>query len=248
MANRNANGDGLDAVAGLRVAVTGGTSGLGLALVRALDARGARVAFCARTPPRVGEIARELPRTRGIVADVSSKDAIHPLAMQIVAALDGLDVLVNNASALGPVPLATLADTECEELERALATNLVAPFRLTRALLGVLAAATRERGVAIVVNVSSDAAINPYANWGAYGASKAALAHLTRIWQEELAGEGIRFINFDPGDMDTPLHALAVPDADPHSLRRPEDAARELVALIDDALAISRSGAARALA
>src|SRR4029450_9708666 len=138
------------------------------------------------------------------------------------------DVLVNNASALGPIPLASLADTECEDLEHALATNLVAPFRLTRALLGALASSARERGGAVVVNISSDAAVNPYPNWGAYGASKAALAHFTRIWHEELAEEGLRFIAFDPGDMDTPLHAQAVPDADPQSLRRPEDAAREL--------------------
>ena len=238
-----------DAVAldGRRVAITGGTSGLGLALVRALDARGARVAFCARSEARVAEVARELPRTHGIVADVARKGAIHPLAMQFAAALDGVDVLVNNASALGPVPLASLADTECEDLERALAVNLVAPFRLTRALLGALAASARERGAAAVVNVSSDAAVNPYPNWGAYGASKAALAHLTRIWHEELADEGVRFIAFDPGDMDTTLHALAVPDADPRTLRRPDDAARELVAHIAQALA-ARTTTARELA
>jgi NAD(P)-dependent dehydrogenase (short-subunit alcohol dehydrogenase family) len=243
MANRNTNNHNADVLRGLRVAITGGTSGLGLALVRALDARGARVAFCARTAAGVAQIAGELPRTHGIVADVSQKEAIHPLAMRVVAALDGLDVLVNNASSLGPVPLAPLADTECEELEHALTTNVVAPFRLTRALLGALAASARERGTAVVVNVSSDAAVNPYPNWGAYGASKAALAHMTRIWHEELAGEGLRFIAFDPGDMDTPLHALAVPDADPQSLRRPEDAAGELVGRLVEAFTPSRSAA-----
>jgi NAD(P)-dependent dehydrogenase (short-subunit alcohol dehydrogenase family) len=248
MAKHSGNDDRAAVLDGLRVAITGGTSGLGLALVRALEARGARVAFCARTAARVAEVAHELPRTHGIVADVSRKDAIHPLAMQFAAALDGLDVLVNNASTLGPVPLASLADTECEELEAALATNLVAPFRLTRALLGALAASARERGGALVVNISSDAAVNPYPNWGAYGASKAALAHLTHIWHEELGEEGLHFIAFDPGDMDTPLHALAVPDAEPASLRRPEDAARELVARIVETLAGARTSAARALA
>ena len=196
----------------LRVAVTGGTSGLGLALVRALHAQGARVAFVARDAGRVQRVAAELARTHathaahGIVGDIASKTDTHRIALQINAALGGLDVLVNNASSLGPVPLALLADTECEELEAALAANLVGPFRLTKALLGSLAASARERprAVALVVNISSDAAVTPYAGWGAYGASKAALLHLSRIWNEELAEHGVRVISFDPGDMDTP--------------------------------------------
>jgi NAD(P)-dependent dehydrogenase (short-subunit alcohol dehydrogenase family) len=152
--------------------------------------------------------------------------------MQVTAALGGLDVLINNASSLGPVPLALLADTECEELEEALATNLVGPFRLTKALLGALAAAAREGRPALVVNVTSDAAVTPYPGWGAYGASKAALAHLGRIWDQELRPHGVRVLAVDPGDMDTPLHALAVPDADPATLRRPAEAALGIVELI----------------
>jgi len=218
----------------LRVAVTGGTSGLGLALVRALHAQGARVAFVARDAGRVQRVAAELAGTHGIVGDIASKTDTHRIALQINAALGGLDVLVNNASSLGPVPLVPLADTECEDLEATLATNLVGPFRLTKALLGSLAASARERrrAVALVVNISSDAAVTPYAGWGAYGASKAALLHLSRIWSEELAEHGVHVVSFDPGDMDTPLHALAVPDADPAGLKRPADSARELLARI----------------
>jgi len=218
----------------LRIAITGGTSGLGLALVRALHAQGARVAFVARDASRVQRVATELAGTHGIVGDIASKTDTHRIALQINAALGGLDVLVNNASSLGPVPLALLADTECEDLEAALAANLVGPFRLTKALLGSLTASARERrgAAALVVNISSDAAVTPYAGWGAYGASKAALLHLSRIWNEELAEHGVRVVSFDPGDMDTPLHALAVPDADPASLKRPADAARELIATI----------------
>lgn len=217
----------------LRVAVTGGTSGLGLALVRALHAQGARLAFVARDASRVQRVAAELAGTHGIVGDIANKTDTHRIALQINAALGGLDVLVNNASSLGPVPLALLADTECEELEAALAANLVGPFRLTKALLGSLSASARDRrGSALVVNISSDAAVTPYAGWDAYGASKAALLHLSRIWNEELAEHGVRVISFDPGDMDTPLHALAVPDADPASLKRPADSARELIAKI----------------
>jgi NAD(P)-dependent dehydrogenase (short-subunit alcohol dehydrogenase family) len=217
---------------GLRVAVTGGTSGLGLALVRTLHAQGARVAFVARDASRVQRVAADAPGTHGIAGDIANKSDTHRIALQINAALGGLDVLVNNASSLGPVPLALLADTECEELADALAANLIGPFRLTKALLGSLTASAREGSAALVVNISSDAAVTPYPGWGAYGASKAALLHLSRIWNEELAEHAVRVISFDPGDMDTPLHALAVPDADPASLKRPADAAGELVAKI----------------
>jgi NAD(P)-dependent dehydrogenase (short-subunit alcohol dehydrogenase family) len=222
--------------AGLRVAITGGTSGLGLALVKELRRRGARVAFVARDRDRVEGVARELPGTHGIVGDISQKDDIYPIAMQVLGRLGGLDVLVNGASSLGPVPLALLGDTDCEALERALATNLLGPFRLTKALLGALAAAAREGSGSAVLNVSSDAAINPYPGWGAYGASKAALHHLSRIWNEELAIEGVRFLSLDPGDMDTPLHALAVPEADPATLKRPDVAALEIADAIGLAL------------
>lgn len=225
-----------DPFTGLRVGITGGTSGLGLALVREFLARGARVAFVARGRERVERVAREHPGAHGIVGDVSVKADIYPIAMQITGELGGLDVLINNASDLGPTPLAFLGDTDCEDVERALATNLLGPFRLTKALLGTLAASARERKGAVVLNVSSDAAINPYPRWGAYGASKAALHHLTRIWNEEQSAEGVTFLSFDPGDMDTPLHALAVPEADRATLKRPEDAARELANAVGAAL------------
>jgi NAD(P)-dependent dehydrogenase (short-subunit alcohol dehydrogenase family) len=220
----------------LRVAITGGTAGLGLALVREFRRRGAAVAFVARGRERVQRVAREIPGAHGIVGDVARKEDIHPLALQITGSLGGLDVLVNNASSLGPVPLALLADTECEQFERALATNLVGPFRLTRALLGALSASARQGRGAVILNVTSDAAITPYPQWGAYGASKAALLHMSRIWDAELAGEGIRVLACDPGDMDTELHAIALPDADRASLKCPEAAARELADAIAAAL------------
>src|SRR5262245_11211243 len=136
----------------LRVAVTGGTSGLGLALVRLLVAQGALVVFVART---AGDVERTADETgaRGIVGDVGRKDDIYPIALQIMGNLDGLDVLINNASSLGPSPLALLADTECEDLERAFAVNLLGPFRLTRALFGALAASARHGRGAVVVNI-----------------------------------------------------------------------------------------------
>jgi NAD(P)-dependent dehydrogenase (short-subunit alcohol dehydrogenase family) len=232
---------------GLRVAVTGGTSGLGLALVRDLTAGGARVAFVGRRSGLVERVSRET-HACGIVGDLGRKEDIHPVALEIAWSLGGLDALVNNASSLGPAPLKLLADTECEELQEALAVNVLGPFRLTKALFGPLTASAREGRGAVVINISSDAAVNAYPSWGAYGAAKAALRHMTEIWAKEARDEGVRFLSLDPGDMDTPLHAMAVPDADPTTLKRPEDAAREIVAsmlsaLLDSApLALSPRG------
>jgi NAD(P)-dependent dehydrogenase (short-subunit alcohol dehydrogenase family) len=225
----------------LRVAITGGTSGLGLALVQLLTARGARVAFVARTASAVEQTATETGAD-GIVGDVGRKADIYQIAMQVTGNLGGLDVLVNNASSLGPVPLALLADTECEELEAALAVNLVGAFRLTKALFGALAASARDGRGALVINISSDSAANAYPGWGAYGASKAALAHMTAIWDEEAKDHGVRFLAVDPGDMDTPLHALAVPDADTSALKRPETAAAEIIEKMLAALPIAVKG------
>lgn len=221
---------------GLRVAITGGTAGLGLALVRELHTRGARVAFVARTQSRVRAVEREIPGVHGIVGDVASKEDIHRIALQMLGRLGGVDVLINNASELGPTPLRLLADTQCEDLEQVFATNVLGPFRLTKGLLGSLTAAAREGHGAVVLNVSSDAAVNAYAGWGAYGASKAALAHLTRIWNQELEAEGVKLLALDPGDMDTSMHARALPDADPTQLKRPEAAASEFIAAIIDLL------------
>ena len=219
----------------LRIAITGGTSGLGLALVRQLVARGAHVAFLARTARAVERIANETG-AYGIVGDVGRKEDIYPIALQVTGNLGGLDALINNASVLGPTPLALLADTQCEELEQALTVNLLGPFRLCKALFGALSASARIGRGAVVVNISSDAAITPYSGWGAYGASKAALRHLTAIWAKEAKSEGISFLSLDPGDMDTPLHALAVPDADRTALKRPDDAALEIIGSLIAAL------------
>jgi NAD(P)-dependent dehydrogenase (short-subunit alcohol dehydrogenase family) len=232
-----------------RIAITGGTSGLGLALAREWHRRGARVAFVARTREDVERVAAELAGSIGIVGDIARKEDIHPIALQVLGGLGGLDVLVNNASSLGPVPLAPLADTECEDFESALAANVLGPFRLTRALLGALRASAAEGRGGVVLNISSDAAKTPYPGWGAYGSSKAALVHLSAIWDRELEGEGVRVIARDPGDMDTPLHRLAVPDADPATLLKPEASARELTRVIAAELeAIARRRAPQAAA
>jgi NAD(P)-dependent dehydrogenase (short-subunit alcohol dehydrogenase family) len=224
----------------LRVVITGGTSGLGLALTQAFSKRGDTVAFVARTAAAVELVAAQTPGSIGIVGDVASKADIYPIAAQILGRMGGVDVLINNASTLGPVPLQLLGDTECEDFESALITNVLGPFRLTKALLGALTASAREGCGALVLNISSDAAVNAYATWGAYGASKAALAHMSRIWDAELQSEGVRVLAPDPGDMDTPMHAAAVPEADRAALKPPALAAQEVMAQILAALAANR--------
>src|SRR5689334_4537161 len=225
-----------DPVSGLRVAITGGTSGLGLALVRELVNRGARVAFVARTRERVEQVMRENPGAHGIVGDVSAKSDIYPITIQITGELGGLDVLINNASDLGPTPLQMLSDTECEDLEHVYSTNVFGPFRLTKALMGALAASAREGRGAVVLNVLSDAGINAYPDWGAYGSSKAAFHQMSRIWNEEHAAEGVRFLSLDPGDMDTPMYHAAIPGADASTLKRPAKAAHEFLEAVTEAL------------
>jgi NAD(P)-dependent dehydrogenase (short-subunit alcohol dehydrogenase family) len=221
---------------GLKVVVTGGTAGLGRALVETLTSRGARVGFVARRRELVERLEQEVAGSVGVVGDVADKDDVHPIALQLSARLGGVDVLIHNASSLGPVPLRPLADTDCEDLELALATNVIGPFRLTKALLGALVASA-SRGIGgLVIAISSDAAVTPYPGWGAYGASKAALAHMSAIWDGELSREGVRFVSIDPGDMDTELHAIAIPDADRASLKRPETSAGEIADRIADRL------------
>ena len=165
-----------------------------------------------------------------VLADVADQDAPAAVAGQAAALIGPVDVLVNNASTLGPVPLRLLLDTDCEDLERALAVNLVGAFRLTKAMAGPMAL----RGAGTIVNVTSDAATEAYERWGAYGASKAALEQLGRMWAAELAGTGVRVLTVDPGEMDTRMHADAMPDADRMQLADPARVAERIVALVAD--------------
>ena len=201
------------------VIVTGASRGLGLSLSRHFAAEGARVVMVAR---RVGPLeeavaqAKEVGEAHALPADVGAPDAAAEIAG------------VHNASTLGPVPLRPLAETSDADFDAAFAVNLAGPFRLTRAVVGSMIA--RQTGV--VLHVSSDAAVDAYPTWGAYGASKAALDHLSRVWAAELHGTGVRVLAVDPGEMDTRMHADAIPDADPASLRDPDAVAAGVVALL----------------
>jgi NAD(P)-dependent dehydrogenase (short-subunit alcohol dehydrogenase family) len=220
-------------VADRAVLITGASRGLGRALAFALAEKGARLVLVARDGKKLGRVVEEL-RARGLVAhgisaDIGDKHAIHAIVGRAQALVGPIDVLVHNASTLGPVPLALLADTECEELEQTLQVNLVGAFRLSKAL--VPAMALRKRG--LVVHISSDAAVEAYPRWGAYGVSKAALDHLARHWAAELEGTGVRVLSIDPGEMDTDMHREAIPDADPATLASPDDVAARIVRWIE---------------
>ncbi|HEX3772713.1 MAG TPA: SDR family oxidoreductase [Polyangiaceae bacterium] len=212
--------------------VTGASRGLGRALATALAARGAAVILVARDPAPLEEAAGAIRRAGGkafaIAADVSDKEAAHRIAGRAAALAGAIDLVVHNASTLGPVPLAPLLDTPCEDLERALAVNLVGPFRLTKLVAGAMA--LRREGT--VVFVTSDAGVQAYPTWGAYGVSKAAADHLARVWAAELEGTGVKFLAVDPGEMDTRMHADAMPGADRATLERPERVADRIVGLI----------------
>jgi NAD(P)-dependent dehydrogenase (short-subunit alcohol dehydrogenase family) len=213
--------------------VTGGSRGLGAALGAELAARGARVVLVARDRAPLEETVARIRAAGGqahaLAEDIGDKSAIHRIAGAAAALVGRIDVLVHNASTLGPVPLRLLLDTDCEDLERVLAVNLVGPFRLTRAIAGPMVL----HGGGVVVHVSSDAATSPYPRWGAYSVSKAALDHLNRIWAAELEGTGVRFLSVDPGEMNTRMHADAIPDADPGALADPAVVAARIVALVE---------------
>lgn len=216
------------------VLVTGASQGLGAALSLRLAELGARLALVARTPEPLNELVERIRRAGGIAhalpADIGDKSAVHPLAASAAELVGPIDVLIHNASTLGPVPLRLLMDTECEDLERVLAVNLVGPFRLSKIVAGSMAL----RGAGTIVHVSSDAALNAYPRWGAYSVSKAAQDHLSRIWAEELAAFGVRVLSVDPGEMNTKMHADALPDADPSTLLDPHAVAGRIVRIVED--------------
>ncbi len=179
------------------------------------------------------EAAAKAVRAEGGVAfavagDVGDKESAHRIAGRAAALAGPVDLLVHNASTLGPVPLVPLLDTSCEDLERAFAVNVLGPFRLTKLFAGAMVV----RAGGIVVHVTSDASVNAYPNWGAYSITKAALDHLTRIWAAELEATGVKLVAVDPGEMDTRMHADALPDADRASLESPDRVAERVLRLV----------------
>jgi NAD(P)-dependent dehydrogenase (short-subunit alcohol dehydrogenase family) len=209
--------------------VTGGSKGFGRAVARELLRKGLHVIIDARHRDELTAAADELRAYGDAIAipgDVSDANHAQELVETARARFGRLDVLVNNASTLGETPLPLLRRLSIPAFVDTFMVNLFAPVHLITHALPLL---ERGEGPATIVNVTSDAAVNAYATWGAYGASKAALEHASRILSEELAGTNVRVLVVDPGDMDTEMHRAALPDADPSSLRDPADVAHALL-------------------
>jgi NAD(P)-dependent dehydrogenase (short-subunit alcohol dehydrogenase family) len=200
--------------------ITGASRGLGAALAQELDRRGWQLVVDARG-------ATALARTPGHRVPGDVTDPVHRREVAEAAArLGGADLLVNNASTLGATPMPPVADLTADTLLHALVTNVVAAHELTRLLLPQLLA---HRGT--VVNLSSDAAVEPYEGWGAYGASKAALDHLTRILAAEQPSLAVYAV--DPGDMRTRMHQDAFPGEDISDRPEPATVVPSLLGLLE---------------
>lgn len=215
------------------VVITGAGRGLGAELARKLAAKKAKVILVARSENEIKELSAELRKLNSNIfhfsIDVSLPDASVRLSEFASAVAGPIDILINNASTLGDVPLRPLLDTRDEVFTHVLETNLLAPFRLMRANLGQMIL----RGSGIVLNISSDAAVNAYPNWGAYGVSKAALAHLTKSFEAELGETGVHFLSVDPGEMDTKMHEDAIPEANKNELEKPENVAIKIIEIME---------------
>ena len=213
--------------------VTGASRGLGLALTRALSERGWRLIVDARDEAALSAASVGLDGVRPLAGDVA--DAEHRRAL-VEAAGSPIDLVVNNASVLGPSPQPALADYPLTELRRVYEVNAIAPLALIQAALPRLAPG------AAILDVTSDAAVEAYEGWGGYGSSKAALEQLTSILAAERPD--LRVYSVDPGDMRTQMHQEAYPGEDISDRPPPEDSVPGLLALIVGELPSGRYRAA----
>jgi NAD(P)-dependent dehydrogenase (short-subunit alcohol dehydrogenase family) len=221
--------------------VTGASRGLGLALARSLADRGWRLVIDARDGDALEQAATELrQRTEVLALPGDVADPWHRQALVAAAASEArderIDLLVNNASTLGPSPLPPLAHYPLGELEQVYRINALAPLALMQAVLPRLAEGAR------IVNVTSDAAVEPYKGWGGYGSAKAALEQLSAVFAAEQPA--LRVYAVDPGDMNTRMHQDAFPGEDVSDRPAPEQSVPGLLALIEGDLPSGRYSAA----
>ena len=211
--------------------ITGASQGLGRALARELARRGWRLVIDARTAADLEQAALELDaltEVQGVCGDVSDPDHRQDV---VAAAGRQIDLLVNNASLLGPSPQPALGDYPLDALERILRVNLLAP-------LGLIQLALPRMAGGCVINVTSDAAVEAYPGWGGYGATKAALDQLTAVLGAE--HPELRIYAVDPGDMRTRMHQDAFPSQDISDRPLPEESVPGLLALIEGTLPSGR--------
>ncbi len=214
--------------------ITGSSRGLGLALARQLAQKDWGLIIDARDSQALEQARSELMQKTNVIAIPGSvTDESHRKALAEAARkLGGLDVLVNNASFLGPSPQPSLGDYPLEVLEQVYRTNVIAPLALIQALRADL------RPGACIINVTSDAGVEAYGGWGGYGSSKAALEHLSHILAEE--NPSLRVYWVDPGDMRTQMQQEAFPDEDISDRPLPEESVPGLMALIEGELPSGR--------
>ncbi len=203
------------------VMITGASKGLGRALTLAFARRGAGLAVCARGGEALRKVKEKAEaygtEVLAISADISQTRDMERFVTLAQSAYGSIDVLINNASILGPSPMPYLIDYPEEDFEEVLRVNTLGPFLITRRVMsGML-----QRGKGSIINVTSEAGSSAYAGWGAYGVSKFALEGLSQTWSAEVEGSGVRVNLVDPGEMETQMHALAVPDCD-YELAAPE--------------------------
>jgi NAD(P)-dependent dehydrogenase (short-subunit alcohol dehydrogenase family) len=204
--------------------ITGASKGLGRALALGLAERGWSLVLDARGAAALAEVARELPGVTAVGGDIA--DPSHRSALVDAVRRHGrLDLLVNNASYLGPSPRPSLAEFPLAELARVYEVDVIAPLALIQQVLPVLAVD------ATVLNISSDAAVEAYAGWGGYGSAKAALEQLTAVLALELPGRAVYAV--DPGDMRTEMHQAAFPGEDISDRVEPSAVVPALLRLLD---------------
>jgi NAD(P)-dependent dehydrogenase (short-subunit alcohol dehydrogenase family) len=224
------------------VLITGASKGLGRAVAYELARLGHPLIINARGERELREVERELSQFTRVVAiagDVS--EVAEEIAARGLQEFGRVDVLINNASDIGPTPMPPLELYPWDALLRVFKVNAVAPLHLIQFLLPGM----RSRGRGTIVNVSSDAGVNAYPGWGGYGASKAALEHLSRVLAKEVEASGVRVLVVDPGDMNTEMHRLAEPGVDLSHLPDPSSVAPRIVELLQDSTPFIRVEAQR---
>jgi NAD(P)-dependent dehydrogenase (short-subunit alcohol dehydrogenase family) len=212
--------------------ITGASRGLGREIARLMARRGVRLILTARGIEALEDAAQELREHTQVLAlpgDVADEDHARRLVTLGQKQFGHIDILVNNASSIGPSPMPRLEDLPLADLEAVYRVNVIAPLHLIQLVLPGMQA----RGQGVIVNVTSDAGVEAYPGWGGYGSSKAALEHLSRVLAAELAGSGIRIYTVDPGDMNTQMHREAEPGEDLNHLPGPEVSAPAIVDLIE---------------
>jgi NAD(P)-dependent dehydrogenase (short-subunit alcohol dehydrogenase family) len=212
----------------LVVLITGASRGLGSALAREWAARGARLLLTARNEEPLRALVDELTRRTDVLfgaIDVTDDNGMRDFIAKGAREFGGIDVLVNNASTLGGSPMPRLPELTPAAFFEVMDVNVRAPLAIAQRVLPHMHA----RGGGAIVNVSSDAAVNAYPGWGAYGTSKAALEQLSRILAAELAGSNVSVLVLDPGNMDTQMHREAEPGEDLSGLPKPEEVAASFV-------------------